>query len=377
MPFNASMRGSFSAQGRFARRPIGPRITLAMNSGPGRPLGYSNNGTPQLYISGTSAWATYQNLSGYLTGLVTTTSINDTDTAMSWSSTLPVRVYMIRDDPAWNTVNTSGWTLIESGKSYITGYNDVFEVYQRDYAAGIYTGFDNNSAMYMWGSNAVINEQVWTDTLITYLDASNPISYPTTGTTWTDLSGTSRNASFVNGPTFTSSNGGTINFQGSSYATLPAGQFSFGTGNYTIEAWVKPSLITTGANIIYASQSSNATGFLAMGFDGSANVFFHGHYNGSSRPTASITGPTANNWFHVAAVRSGSTMLIYRNGVVSTSNGTSSLSISSSDPRIGVNPASAPERFNGDIASFRVYSRALSGTEVLDNFNATKSKFGL
>ena len=52
------------------------------------------------------------------------------------------------------------------------------------------------------------------DGLVLYLDAANTKSYPTTGTTWSDLSRRGNNGTLTNGPTFNSSNGGIIVFDG-------------------------------------------------------------------------------------------------------------------------------------------------------------------
>lgn len=53
-----------------------------------------------------------------------------------------------------------------------------------------------------------------TDGLVFCLDAANSKSYPGTGTAWTDLSGNDNNGTLTNGPTFDSSNGGSIVFDG-------------------------------------------------------------------------------------------------------------------------------------------------------------------
>ena len=100
-----------------------------------------------LTISGNgSAWAEYRNLPDYLLGLRTTTCINDTN-GSTWA--LPdCRVYLMRQD-SWSAVSTSGWTLIETDRPYLTGYNNTMYIYYRDFAAGNYT-FDNNSAMYLF-----------------------------------------------------------------------------------------------------------------------------------------------------------------------------------------------------------------------------------
>ena len=125
--------------GTTAERPPTPTVTATGLSGV---ITISSNGQ-QLYIPG--IWEKYQNLPSYLKGLLTTTSINDSD-AFSITFSHTVLVYLIRQT-SWDAVDLTGWTTVESGKNYIT--NTTVSVYSRTFSAGTYT-FDNNSAMYMF-----------------------------------------------------------------------------------------------------------------------------------------------------------------------------------------------------------------------------------
>lgn len=212
--------------------------------------------------------------------------------------------------------------------------------------------------------------------LALYLDASNSSSYPGTGTTWFDISGNGRNASLINSPTFSNTNGGEINFSGTQYATLPANVFNFGTGSYSIEAWVLNNSAVTN-NIWYSSQSSNSTGFYGAGYNISTG-WFHTTFDGSTRPTSSklpIASP--NGWSHHVIVRSGNTITQYVNGFQASTNATTSMSMSAADVRIGQNPATNGERWNGKIAIIRIYNKELSKEEILNNFNLEKNKFDI
>ena len=126
--------------GTTAQRPTTPTVTASLAGA----IVPSSEGQ-QLFIPG--LWERYQNLPDYLIGLLTTTSINDSD-AFNITFSNAVRVYMIRN-PAWNAVDTTGWTTVETGRNYITNAGNTISVFRRDYAAGTYT-FDNNSAMYMF-----------------------------------------------------------------------------------------------------------------------------------------------------------------------------------------------------------------------------------
>jgi hypothetical protein len=171
---SASARGfGFSSGGRIA-------ITA---TGTSRYLGYASNGltltqTQSAYM-GTggpiTSWTTYQGLPQYLLGGVCTLNINDTDSLMSFNTSSPVRLYLLRRSD-WNSVSLTGWTLLESGKSYISAIPGSTDVYYRDFAPGNHTGLDNNSAMYIW--------QVGT-----YIPYESPLTLGISGLTgWYDAS---------------------------------------------------------------------------------------------------------------------------------------------------------------------------------------------
>jgi len=126
--------------GTTAQRPPVPTVTATGLAGA---ITISSNGQ-QLFIPG--IWQKYQNLPNYLKGLLTTTSINDSD-SFNITFSHPVRVYMLRAT-TFNAVDTSSWTIIETGRNYISSRSDI-SVFRRDFSAGTFT-FDNNSAMYMF-----------------------------------------------------------------------------------------------------------------------------------------------------------------------------------------------------------------------------------
>jgi len=82
---------------------------------------------------------------------------------------------------------------------------------------------------------------VVTNGLVLALDAGISRSYSGIGTTWTDLSGNGKNATLINGPTYSSANGGSIVFDGSNdYAEISNASTLGGfTGDFSIEFWFK------------------------------------------------------------------------------------------------------------------------------------------
>lgn len=226
-----------------------------------------------------------------------------------------------------------------------------------------------------YGSSAVSRSA---SEFMTFLDASNTLSYPGTGTVWTDLSGNSRNGTLVSSPTFTNTVGGEINFTGGQYVSLTAGQFAFGTGQFSIEAWVYPRGTQVTNNIIFASQSSNSSGFYGLGYN-TTNGWFLGLFDGSTRPTAyNLPVPSNDNWYHVVGTRDNTnTLRVWVNTRQPTTTAVSTLSLAAADTRIGMNPATSGERWEGRVSMFRVYNRALTYEEIIERYSWNRQRFGL
>ncbi len=193
---------------------------------------------------------------------------------------------------------------------------------------------------------------------------------------WYDLSGNGRNGTLTNSPTSNISNKGNILFD-TNYIALPTSGLVFGVGQFTIEAWVNLSS-SVANNIIYCSQSSNVSGFIGLLY-ASGTGFQLTDYDGATRITTTNTASLSiGSWYHIVGVRTAANRyVVYVNSVASTSNTVSTLSLAAADPRIGINPATNTEKWVGKIAAFRIYNRVLSASEISQNYEAAKTKFGL
>ena len=217
--------------------------------------------------------------------------------------------------------------------------------------------------------------RIVTDGLVLCLDAGNIKSYPGSGTTWTDLSGRRNNGTLTNGPTYSSTNGGSIVFDGTNdYVTVGSSPYTgFGTGDFTLECWVYMQV--SGSMVIYDGRySSSATGF-ALSYDtvNGLKVF----YSGGNR----IVGGTisANAWNHVAVAKvSGSTRL-YVNGsqVGSTYADTNNYTSGAQNAFIGAG-YNLSAFWNGYMSTIKVYNgKGLTAQEIQQNFNALRGRFGI
>ena len=145
-------------QGSTGQRPTTFSVSLSGITGG---ISIARDGL-QLYIPYPgSPWTVYQGLPDYLKGLQCTISINDTD-AGSVTYSQPTRTYMMRN-PGWNLVDTSGWTTVETGQSYISSQGATLSVFYRDFTAGTYS-IDNNSAMYFFSPVAIQSNPQGTNT---------------------------------------------------------------------------------------------------------------------------------------------------------------------------------------------------------------------
>lgn len=218
------------------------------------------------------------------------------------------------------------------------------------------------------------NPRIVINGLVLYLDAGNTRSYPSSGTAWTDLSGTSNNGTLTNGPTFSSSNGGTIVLDGTNdyVATSYAPQFN----DFSVIAWFR---CTNNAAYSRIVDKAYTTGMWIGRNAGNANSWGGGVLN-SSAPFGRFITLQDGNWHMIASIREGTTHTIYGDGTSTSVSGTvSSTALSATSFAFGANPSGGPvvDFFGGSIANISVYNRALSAAEISQNFNALRGRYGI
>jgi hypothetical protein len=220
--------------------------------------------------------------------------------------------------------------------------------------------------------------------LVNYLDAGIVGSYPGSGTTWTDITG-NYNGTLTNGPTFNTGGGGYIQFDGTNdYVNLGnQSALGFTNGNFTIDAWIYiPSSWTSGAQYPNLISKGAAAGWDTNGWSLFVFRAWSGPYawgcgmrNGATNSITARGSCPSNTYLHVVATANGSTVSLYENGSFYGNNSQA------------VNPASNSTElwiggesnygiyFPGRVGSVRLYNRALSAAEVIQNYNATRQRF--
>jgi hypothetical protein len=208
--------------------------------------------------------------------------------------------------------------------------------------------------------------------LVLYLDAANINSYPGSGTTWTDLSGNGNNGTLTNGPTYSSANRGSIVFDGTNDEVICTNDASVQITVGTISAWINANSGNTGTNGILAKQS--AWGLFVT--DNTLRAYDWG--NSADRNTGITIGNSAWNYVAMTFTETIGTpsnnAIIYLNGAAVL---TTTIKHSNHTVTVQVGEANAAQHFGGNIAQASVYNRVLSAGEILQNFNASRGRYGI
>ena len=217
--------------------------------------------------------------------------------------------------------------------------------------------------------------KIVTSGLVLALDAADKLSYPGSGTTWRDLSGNNNIGTLTNGPTFSGANMGSIVFDGTNDCVTLAinSLFNFGTGDFSIFCWIKSSKVSDFSTIFALDDGALGTGILFY-IAVTTGVFRTWVANVAQNTAASIAN---GNWNYVGITRSSGTVYQYINGVQVGSFASAGSVRTNQIPRFGNYDSSNSYMYQGNIAVSQIYNRALTATEVLQNYNATKNRYGL
>jgi len=243
-----------------------------------------------------------------------------------------------------------------------------------------------------------------TNGLVLCLDAANKRSYPGTGTVWTDLSGRGNNGTLTNGPTFNSGNGGSIVFDGSNDYVKVGNPESLQFNNATFSYgcwfyWTNTNTYATlmgkrdGSNNVNVPGGSNYNQYNMTISEsmccGPAGKKLGGYIScdGGSVQGGSLIANLPNNtgWIHAFITINTTEQKLYLNGVLSS---TTTQNFTGKTFKIvgrsfyvgavgGEFEGSIINPFNNKISSVQVYNRTLSASEVLQNYNATRGRFGI
>jgi hypothetical protein len=216
------------------------------------------------------------------------------------------------------------------------------------------------------------NPRIITDSLVLCLDAANPKSYGGSGITWRDLSGRGNTGTLVNGVGYVGTNGGSLSFDGvNDYANLGTQSNLTGITNITVCGWSQGSGTGFIINRYYNTTSDNGWILSVGGVGGrkNASTFINVPSNYS---------PSLNEWVYTVGVISGDVWSVYVNGTIrnSVTAGDGTTVFANNVMYMGAVPQFSLYS-NIKIPQVSIYNRALSASEVKQNYNATKSRYGL
>ena len=226
--------------------------------------------------------------------------------------------------------------------------------------------------------------KIITDGLILCLDAADKKSYSGSGTTWTDRSGNGNNGTLTNGPTFDSGNGGSIDFDGIDDHVNLGNDSSFDlTSEFSLEIFFFGGSGRDGyGGLLNKAGDGN---FGNWGIYGDAvNDYIRFGYRSTNGGQIEINASSYSDisteaWVHYLGVFLGTSLYLYRNGALVSSAGVTSShqtpETNSYNAAIGRRLANSGYEVDFKVSVARVYNKALSVDEVLQNYNATKSRF--
>ena len=221
--------------------------------------------------------------------------------------------------------------------------------------------------------------KIVTNGLVLALDAADKNSYIGSGTSWRDLSGNNYTSTLTNGPTFSNSNVGSILFDGTNDYVVSS-NFTPNFSTKTLSGWVKLSSVSQQGGGVVTLQSTDGLVFDSIVYNETGQGWGFGS-NGFSRTNWSGVSETSTSvWVNITATYENSNYRMYRNGILIytlTSFGALNFNFNSNVQLAYRHLGGGSAFLAGNIANTFVYNRILTGTEILQNYNATKTRFGL
>jgi flagellar hook-associated protein FlgK len=215
------------------------------------------------------------------------------------------------------------------------------------------------------------------DGLVLCLDAGNPKSYPGSGTTWTDLSGSGYDFTMTNGATTNATNGGVFSFDGSDdYLNTTSIPSTFwNSGSWTVSLWAYFDTVNKGTdNGMVGHGTASANNGLHLG-ERNRRIYF-GFYSNDLQSDAVLNATT---WYNIVWRFAFGTKQkrIFLNGVQLASGGTVGYSGNTADTRIGNYTYTATTDMDGFLSNIMFYNKVLTDDEIQQNYNALKGRFSI
>lgn len=218
------------------------------------------------------------------------------------------------------------------------------------------------------------------DGLVLCLDAGNPLSYTPGDSVWKDLSGLGNNGTLIGGVGYDSNNRGFLVFDGvNDYISISNLTLNFNNG-FTISQWLK--VINISSTNLGSFQYRNGLNNINILFLTNGSIRLESYGSGGQLYSAAESFEL-NKWYNLTCTFSGTDTdggsgmsTIYLNGISIASGTRNGFNSTTADIIVGAYPASA-HYFNGYISNNQFYNKCLTSQQILDNYSATKGRYGL
>jgi hypothetical protein len=215
--------------------------------------------------------------------------------------------------------------------------------------------------------SATLGPKIITSGCVLSLDAADKLSYKGSGTTWTDLSGNNNTGTLINGPTFSGGNMGNIVFDGTNDYVNCGNNGSLILTSGTVNVWMK----TTSTAVGYQGIVVKALNYGIYNYGGNLLLYDWG----ADADRNSGISISDGNWRFITLRFSSNSLnnaTVYINGVLVY---TTTMYKTSDIYNLVIGTGDVSQPLPGSIGGVQIYNRSLSTTEVLQNYNATKSRF--
>lgn len=223
----------------------------------------------------------------------------------------------------------------------------------------------------------VYNTSIVRNGLVLHLDAANVKSYPGSGTSWNDLSGNGNNGTLTNGPTYDQAH---FTFDGANDTVDcgPVSQIGSALTSLSVSVWVYPTSAST--RMILENGTSHTTNTFYLTQENSSYFTFEVYGTNYDVVYANYVYQL-NTWYNLVGVwESNSRVNLYTNGVLTngTRDGAVQSSVRDGNTNLFVGSRAGSQYFySGKINQPMLYNRALSVSEIRQNFEATRRRYGI
>ena len=213
-------------------------------------------------------------------------------------------------------------------------------------------------------------ERIVNDGLVLNLDAGKSTSYPGSGTVWTDLSGKGNNGT-LSGVTYSSANAGSLVFNGvnNQVTIVSSTSLNFPSVPFTVNMWVKvPASLPASSQVLYAKGTN---GFCVYFYN---NLLYFGKTNISDWATVNVSSYLGLN-LNISVGWNGTNKFCYLNSTQAINTLQSTYLIESTSVISSIGALYNGTYFAGSVYTIQIYNRALSLSEISQNYNALLHRF--